>query len=297
MRVAEFCRSAWKPKLPWEYGHQIGGPAHDYSDSHLHLSARIYVSAHWHSGCNFQQAMKQYPLLTFLLALPFSTSCTTHEPTTEDNLQERCAQAAQALQSCVGAIPDGFVESCEVDSEGKTFELIDELVAAECVASDNAKADGLFEAAFASQCAPAVGAALIVTEARNGGYTRLNAEDRRTLRSFFGDLADDTKFYFNARIIDEWDLGFSSVQFAFDIAAQTFGNKVFVDDRYRPGDEDQLALLAHELQHVRQARRAGGFFPGFAYDYCKAFYASGFDYSSNKLEKEARNTARYFRNR
>lgn len=241
--------------------------------------------------------MKQYSIFALLLALPLSTSCTTQKTTNEENLQERCEQAAQSLQSCVGALPAGFLEACEVDTEGETFELIDQLVDSECVASDNAKADGLFETAFASQCAPAVGAALLVTEARTGGYTRLTSSDRRTLRNFFGDIVYDVKFYFNAKIVDEWDIGFTNVQFAFDVAAQTFGNKIFIDDRYRPGDADQLALLAHEMQHVRQARREGGFFPGFAYAYCKAFWNSDFDYRSNKLEREARTTASRFRNR
>ncbi len=244
-----------------------------------------------------KQSSLLLPFLPLLLLILLSISCVAEETTTEENLQERCAQAAQALQSCVGAIPEGFVEACEVDTEGASFELIDQLVESECSASDNAKADGLFETAFASQCAPAVGAALLVTEARNGGYTRLNSSDRRTLRAFFGSLVDDVHFYFNARIVDEWDLGFTNVQFAFDVAAQTFGNKVFVDDRYRPGDADQLALLAHELQHARQSRREGGFFPGFAYAYCKAFWNSGFDYRSNTLEREARTTASRFRNR
>jgi hypothetical protein len=241
--------------------------------------------------------MKQYPFLAFLLTLPLSTSCTTQETTTEENLQERCAQAAQALQSCVGSVPEGFLQACEVDTEGETFALIDQLVDSECIDSDHAKADGLFETAFAAQCAPVVGAALVVTDARTGGYTRLNSSDRRTLRNFFGDIVYDVKFYFNAKIVDEWDLGFTNVQFAFDVAAQTFGDKIFIDDRYRPGDADQLALLAHEMQHVRQARRAGGFFPGFAYDYCKAFWNSDFDYRSNTLEREARTTASRFKNR
>jgi hypothetical protein len=224
-------------------------------------------------------------------------SCVSEEITTEENLQERCAAAASALQSCVGTVPEGFAEACEADANDETFELIDQLVAAECTDPADGKSDGLFETAFSAQCAPVVGAALVVTDARNNVYTRLTSSDRRVLRSFFGDVVDDVRFYFDAKIVDEWDLGFTNVQFAFDVAAQTFGDKVFVDDRYRPGDSDQLNLLAHELQHVRQARSAGGFFPGFAYDYCKGFWNSDFDYRSHEMEAEARRTANNFKNR
>jgi hypothetical protein len=236
-------------------------------------------------------------IASLIITVTFLFSCTSDDLTTEENLAARCAQAASALQSCIGAVPEGFVEACETDADEESFELIDQLVYAECTDTADGKSDGLFETAFAAQCAPVVGAALVVTEARSGGYTRLSSGDRRTLRNFFGDIVDDVRFYFNAKIVDEWDLGFTNVQFAFDVAAQTFGDKVFIDDRYRPGDEDQLALLAHEMQHVRQARSAGGFFPGFAYDYCKGFWNSDFDYRSHEMEREARRTANYFKNR
>ena len=241
----------------------------------------------------FPAAMKKFSCLALVLTL----ACTSQDLTTEDNLKERCAEAASALHSCVGSVPEGFGESCEAQPSEETFALIDELVDSGCAEPEDEKADGLFETVFAAQCAPVVGAALLVTEVRSGGPTRLTSRDRNTLRNFFGDIVDGVYFYWNAKIVDEWDLGVVDIQFSFDVAAQTFGNKIFIDDRYRPGDPDQLALLALEMQHVRQARREGGFFPGFAAEYCKAFWRSGFDYQTNQLEVEARATARRFRER
>jgi hypothetical protein len=231
------------------------------------------------------------------LAVVLLFACTSQEVTTEDNLEERCAEAASALRSCVGSVPEGFRESCQTDPDEETFALIDELVDSGCAEPVNEKADGIFETLFASQCAPAVGAASVVTDGRNNTYTRLNSSDRRALRSFFGSSVDDVRFFFNANIIDEWDLGFTDIQFAFDIAAQTFGNKIYIEDRYRPGDPDQLALLAHELQHTKQSLREGGFFPGFAVAYCQGFYRSDFEYRSHELEVEARRAAQRFRDR
>jgi hypothetical protein len=88
-------------------------------------------------------------------------------------------------------------------------------------------------------------------------------------------------------MIDEWELGSLRWQYPhFDIAAQTFGTHIFVEDA-NTGDREQLVTLAHELVHVRQAQRAGSL-GAFARDYCKAFWTSDFSYDRNALEVEAK---------
>ncbi len=233
------------------------------------------------------------------LIMIFSTACTAYdEPTNAANLYERCESASQSLEACTGEAPSGFIDHCasSENSSAETFAIVDEIAAAECPSSGG-KADGLGEFAFRNLCAPFVGAAALVTRARNRDPETLAIDDVAQLRSYVGDSIDDVVFYFEANLIDEWDLGFTDVAFGFDVAAQTFGNRIYFEDPYVPGDAWQLETLAHELRHAEQVRISGGFYPGFALAYCAAFYRSGYDYQSNALEVDARKYASDFSNR
>ncbi len=233
--------------------------------------------------------------LALLLSLLASAACVTLDPTTEANIVDRCQEAGRTLRSCTGSIPEDFTESCIADPSEETFALVDELVDSSCGSDYDEKADSLIDdAAFVAICSPVLASASLVSRFRNNGADGINSADKALLRKEFGSLVDEVAIYWNALIVDEWDLGFIDIQFAFDVRAQTLGHRIYIDESYRPGDKAQLKLLAHELTHARQSRGAGGLYPGFAINYCLAFYRSGFDYSSNALEIQARAVAQEF---
>ena len=76
----------------------------------------------------------------------------------------------------------------------------------------------------------------------------------------------------------------------------TFGNNIFIDKTW--GDlmspNEMLLTTVHEMQHVQQVSRVGGFFR-FATQYCREMIAVNFDYNQIPLEINAsavENTAR-----
>jgi hypothetical protein len=69
-------------------------------------------------------------------------------------------------------------------------------------------------------------------------------------------------------------------------AAQTYCNRIYVDDPYQSGDLNQIVLLAHELTHSRQCEEYGGA-GGFGWHYFKEYYEGGGSYENNRLEREA----------
>lgn len=206
------------------------------------------------------------------------------DQTTEDNIESQCSEAVDRLTECLGSVPEGFEDACAHDPSPDTLAIVDELLAAECP-EDSDRAD-LFEDGFALLCKPGVIAAYLVTRARNGDGEPIVAEDAESLRPFFGDLVDTTVVHWDALIIDEWHIGSKTIQFPFNVLAQTFAGHIYYDDSVRPGDISQVAVLGHELAHTEQAERLGGL-GGFAEEYCREFYRSDFSYENNALEIEA----------
>jgi len=211
-----------------------------------------------------------------------------------DNIESQCAEAAARLEGCLGAAPEGFEEACRHDPSPETLEIVDELVGSECTEDMSERAD-LGESAFIFVCKPALGAAFLVTRARNDEGEPIALEDADTLRPYFGDVVDTAVVYWNALIIDEWTIFGKHIQFSFDVLAQTFAQHIFYDDTYQPGNHRQLAVVGHELTHTEQAARFGGL-SGFAREYCRAFYQSGFSYENNALEIEAEEREQEVRN-
>lgn len=217
--------------------------------------------------------------------LGFAASC-ANGGSSADPMVDRCAEAAAALEECSGEVPPDFLDACEHDQSEETLAVIDQLVDSSCAEADtDAKEDGLLEAAFAQVCAPVVGAAFLVNRLRSPASVPLPQGDRDKLRRFFGNMVDKVKVSWGAQLADEWKILGFKVQFQFDVLAQTFHTEIFYDDAYT-GDPFQLSVLAHEMTHTRQAEQRGGL-PGFANEYCRAFWRSGFSYEENALEKEA----------
>ena len=215
-----------------------------------------------------------------------------------DDHDERCAQAAAQLEECASGVAGDFLAACRESPGDDTDEIVDQILASDCdggeaarsVDGSGGKEDGFLEAAFATACSPVIGAALVINRARGGAPVWMDWDTRWALRPFFGTLVDDVQIVWNASLTDKWSILGFNVQLGFDVAAQTFGNEVFVADGVHPGDLGQQLLLAHELTHSRQAAQRGGTGPFFE-EYCRAYYRSGFDYTSNALEVEARDVA------
>jgi len=121
--------------------------------------------------------------------------------------------------------------------------------------------------------------------ANNGSSQSLDAIQKQYLRPHFGDLVDRVSVVYNANLMDEW----SALGYRINLdesAAQTYCNRIYVDDPYQQGDRNQITLLAHELVHSRQCEGYGGA-GSFGWHYFKQFYEAGGSYASNRLEREA----------
>lgn len=66
----------------------------------------------------------------------------------------------------------------------------------------------------------------------------------------------------------------------------TFGNMIYLRDKFDEGDSTKLKLLLHELTHTSQVVRFGNE-SRFACKYGEEYAAAGFSYEDNKLEVEA----------
>ena len=200
----------------------------------------------------------------------------------------KCEQAAAALAECTGSVPDGFIESCESDTEGETIAFTDSLLESTCDQSalTGGKEDGLFETAFVSACSAMVGSAYITNRLRSPALAPLPQEMKDVFRAEFGSLVDTVRVSWNARLVDDWSIGPHKLVIGFDVGAQTFGRDIFVEQAYIANRFSVRSILAHELEHVRQSYTRGGFIR-FSVDYCQAFWDSNFSYRENALEEQA----------
>ena len=128
-------------------------------------------------------------------------------------------------------------------------------------------------------------AAAEIMQANNGSSQSLDEMQKRYLRPHFGNLVDRVVVIYNANLMDEW----SALGYRVDLgesAAQTYCNRVYLDDPYQARDLDQIILLAHELVHSRQCESFGGA-GDFGWHYFKEYYEGGNSYRNNRLEREA----------
>ena len=240
------------------------------------------------------------PLLPALAGLAL-TGCMmgAPEPLADDeeenfDVVDSCYDAAEALEQCTGEVPEGFIEACTYEPDEQSMEAIEELVNAQCDDIDpNGKADGLFEGAFARVCEPAVISAYLVTRHRNPPGQSLTTSQRRALRPFFGNFVDHARIHFDAALVSEWRVLGMDIQIN-NTAAMAFGLDLYLAQEYRPDNNRQLALVAHELTHTWQAARLGSV-RTFANEYCRGYYQASFSYADNAFEVEARDVQRHVR--
>jgi hypothetical protein len=123
--------------------------------------------------------------------------------------------------------------------------------------------------------------------ANNGSSRGLDETQKQYLRSYFGNLLDRIAVIYNANLVDEWSAGGHKIRVSeVESAAQTYCNRIYVDDPYKPNDIGQLKLLAHELTHSKQCEQLGGA-GKFGFHYFREYKRAGQNYENNKLEREA----------
>lgn len=142
------------------------------------------------------------------------------------------------------------------------------------------------ETAFANAGAAAyVAAAAAIKEANDDlRKERIDARRRSLLRPDFGDIVDDVRLVFGANLAE---LNILGQQIGTNAAAQTFGDTLYFEDAYSANDSDQLELLAHELIHTQQYRKAGSSLWEFGKRYFREYYRAGLSYDENAMEEEA----------
>ncbi len=125
-------------------------------------------------------------------------------------------------------------------------------------------------------------------EKNNGTSRTLDDIQKKYLRIYFGDLVDQVAIVYNAKLMDSWLYADFKIDIGqVDAIAQTYCQRIYIEDSYKPSDPVQLVLLAHELVHSGQCERIGGM-AQFGYAYFKEFKRASQSYKNNKLEREAK---------
>ncbi len=114
----------------------------------------------------------------------------------------------------------------------------------------------------------------------------LDPIQKRYLRPHFGDLVDRVVVAYNATLMEDWVAASFQLKNVGVSNAQVYGHKIYIKDRYKPGDFDQMVLLAHELVHCRQYEELGTM-KNFGHHYFKQYKKAGKSYRDNIFEKEA----------
>jgi hypothetical protein len=125
---------------------------------------------------------------------------------------------------------------------------------------------------------------IMIARHNNSTVRKMDRFQTGNLRPHFGNLVDQVRVIYQARMMDQWGSG----QYSIDAgtAGQTYCDRIYIRDSYKPNDFQQLELLAHELVHARQCQQLGGM-GKFGFHYFREFKRAGLNYRNNKLEREA----------
>ncbi|PZO43742.1 MAG: hypothetical protein DCF19_03690 [Pseudanabaena frigida] len=145
----------------------------------------------------------------------------------------------------------------------------------------------LVEEAWGQAGSIAYQAAAKTMHSKNGEGVPLDNVQKRYLRRYFIDYIDRVTVIYNAQMMDRWVLGNVAVHFGkVDSIAQTYCDRIYLRAPYNPEDLKQLAVLSHEMVHVRQCAQNGGL-DQFGYRYFVEYKRAKQKYENNLMEKEA----------
>ncbi len=154
--------------------------------------------------------------------------------------------------------------------------------------SGNSQAqNSLVEEAWGQTGSIAYQAAARTMRSKNAEGTHLDNVQKRYLRRYFIDYIDRVTVVYKAQLMDRWVLGNIAIHFGeVDSVAQTYCDRIYLRDDYQPEDIKQLAILVHEMVHVRQCIENGGL-DQFGYKYFVEYKRANQKYEKNILELEA----------
>jgi hypothetical protein len=153
--------------------------------------------------------------------------------------------------------------------------------------ADSEPKSSLAEEAWGQAGSIAYQAAARTMRSKNGESRPLDNVQKRYLRRYFIDYIDRVQIVYNAQMMDRWVLGNVAVHFGqVETIAQTYCDRIYLRDDYKPEDIKQLTVLAHEMVHVRQCTKTGGL-DQFGYQYFVEYKRANRKYENNLMEREA----------
>ncbi len=120
----------------------------------------------------------------------------------------------------------------------------------------------------------------------------LDEIQKEYLRPHFGDLVDRVMVVYSALLMEDW----VAASFQINVGrsnAQVYGHRIYIRDIYRPGDLQQIVLLAHELYHCKQYEELGSL-SKFGYHYFLQYKKADEKYNQNIFEQEAFKFEKFF---
>jgi len=122
---------------------------------------------------------------------------------------------------------------------------------------------------------------------KNSKGVPLDNLQKRYLQDNYVDYLDQVTIIYNAQMMDRWVFGDLAVHLGkLETIAQTYCDRIYLRDPYRGEDIEQLAILVHEMVHVRQCEQEGGL-DQFGYQYFVQYKRANQKYKENPLEQEA----------
>lgn len=153
--------------------------------------------------------------------------------------------------------------------------------------ADSEPKSSLAEEAWGQAGSIAYQAAAKTMRSKNREGLALDNIQKRYLRRYFLDYIDQVTVIYNAQMMDRWVFGNVAVHFGeIESIAQTYCDRIYLRDAYKPEDIKQLSLLVHEMVHVRQCFQNGGL-DQFGYQYFVEYKRAKQKYENNLMEREA----------
>lgn len=204
---------------------------------------------------------------------------------TEPSAPAVCDDVAASLDGCSPEQADALLASCRAQpSDAALAQLSTEEIQSACSAADDGKADT--QATLTGVCVATMYGIKWTVSMLSPSLKGLSADVKRQLRPTFGALVDSARITTAAELPPGITIG--GHELSVTPAAMTFGNNIFISRIWGPlmSADELLLTTVHEMQHVQQVARVGGFFR-FATQYCREMIAVEFDYHAIPLEINA----------
>jgi hypothetical protein len=196
-----------------------------------------------------------------------------------------CEDAAAQLASCSDDQREAFRIACEESGAAAiATPLASDDARAACSSNTSIAYTRGESAALTGVCVAAMYGVKWTVTALSPTPQPLSAATKTLLRPLYGVLVDEVGISIGATLPPRVVIGGHELSVQPD--AMTFGTHMFMLQDVASSPGRLLLTTVHELTHVQQAERAGGFY-GFATAYCGDMIAAGFDYDRIAMEISA----------